>query len=755
MDLPVFRCTSDELCQPENQTAREWLQAQSLPSFTAALTPIELQQWHQWLRQSEASYLLLRRADLPNRFLALTGLADGHPDYRQFQLLDFSVAHTIDTQHLLPFSELLGAPSIPVFLADPTWKIFYVSPGLVELLGTSAEHWLNRPASLLFHSPAEFYDLCQSGVRFEQLEYVRLRSRTHHNCLQRFLLDSPMRGSEVHYHRGQFTELLKKPGALPNSEVTEHQPLLNDSLRKENASLRARMAERDRYEFAEDLRRQITRAMGNKGSLHEQFAWIIRRLCQHLEWAVGEVWAFHDAPEYIAGWQHPSLLATVEQDWSSYTAPDLLRACHDLKEPKWIVDIWLDGNVSNATALANRGLFSVFLLPLLNGEHTVGILAFFSSAIRAPELAITRVLRLLSGELGQFITKRQAEERLYRVSRLHSQLVQAIRDYALFSIDSAGLIITWEGHAPHLFARARDEALGKPVTVLLEHADDCQRLQSAITHARRSQRGQVLECHNLSRHQYLEFTITAMMEQQETVGYAVVVKDITERHVQQQILKTLNTQLSQLALSIQQQQDEEKKQLAAELHDSVGQTLGLLNLNLGLLQQYLGNDVTPNARFRLEQCKDLAKQAVKTLRAVTGVLRPPLLDDTGLGNALHNLVQNLSIRTHLKVNCQIDEFTARFPGHIENALYRIAEEALLNVAKHANTTQAELRLRLHGNGLLLQIIDDGTGHQQSSPPYASLGILLMRERAQHIGATLDLLIGESGGMEIRVELPSR
>lgn len=228
------------------------------------------------------------------------------------------------------------------------------------------------------------------------------------------------------------------------------------------------------------------------------------------------------------------------------------------------------------------------------------------------------------------------------------------------------------------------------------------------------------------------------------------------------LFRAVNQQRSQLrALSVRlgETQETERQQLAAELHDRIGQNLTALGLNMTIIAQHLPESVAPAARSRLEDSMDIVSETARRVRDVMAELRPPMLDDYGLLPALRWTGEQFFARTGVEVSIDGPESDLRMPSRLETTLFRIAQEALNNVAKHAKASQVRVFLEVIPDFTRLGIADDGVGFDPSSFHTISdgphWGLLTMQERAASVGGRLLVSSAPGQGTLVTVEIERR
>ena len=226
-----------------------------------------------------------------------------------------------------------------------------------------------------------------------------------------------------------------------------------------------------------------------------------------------------------------------------------------------------------------------------------------------------------------------------------------------------------------------------------------------------------------------------------TVLALAVVHDVTARKRAERELHVLSAELMRL-------QDEERRRIGRDLHDSTGQTLAALELGLAQLMHDSGA-VTAGGQERLEQCARLATQCSKEIRTASYLLHPPLLDELGLLSALRWLADGFRERSAIEVRLDLPEAMERLPPDDELSLFRIAQEALTNIHRHAASPWAAVRLKVQSNSVMLEIEDAGRG--MPCPPPLGVGLAGMRERIRQIGGTFSVE-STSAGTRVRTTI---
>jgi two-component system sensor histidine kinase UhpB len=205
-----------------------------------------------------------------------------------------------------------------------------------------------------------------------------------------------------------------------------------------------------------------------------------------------------------------------------------------------------------------------------------------------------------------------------------------------------------------------------------------------------------------------------------------------------EMLARLETERREATGRVLEAQESERLRIALELHDQVGQELTAVLLGLarvrGMLDESLRGDV--------EDIQEAVRASLEDVRRIALELRPEALDDLGLVSALAVLCERFAQRTGIQVGQQLDEHLPELGHEEELVVYRVAQEALTNIARHSGADHAELRLSVRDGALVVTVSDDGQGIRAGGEP--GTGIRGMRERAALIGATLDVGANEDG-----------
>jgi hypothetical protein len=239
-------------------------------------------------------------------------------------------------------------------------------------------------------------------------------------------------------------------------------------------------------------------------------------------------------------------------------------------------------------------------------------------------------------------------------------------------------------------------------------------------------------------------------------GIIESMRDVTERIRAQEALQQYTERLRALSAQLAEVAEAERQRLARELHDQVGQRLTALGINLNIIRTQMPEEIGDAIRSRIEDSQSLLQQTAERIRDVMADLRPPVLDDYGLVAALLWYGEQFARRTDIAVAVEGEEPVPRLAARVESALFHIAQEALTNVAKHAQATNVMVAAQVQGDVLRLVVADDGIGfdsaHITGLGGGHGWGLLIMTERAEAVGGCCRIESVPGQGTQVIVEV---
>jgi PAS domain S-box-containing protein len=348
--------------------------------------------------------------------------------------------------------------------------------------------------------------------------------------------------------------------------------------------------------------------------------------------------------------------------------------------------------------------------------------------------------------------------------------IDAVKDYAIFALDSTGHIRTWNEGAQRLKGYAASEIIGEHFSRFYP-TEDVQRgkplweLEVATLEGRVEDEGWRVRKDG-SRF-WADVVITATRNQAgQLIGFTKITRDFTERMRAQEALARTNAELAAevnerksaeaglassekslrtLSHHLLRTQDEERRRIGRDLHDSLGQYLAILKMNLDSLQ--LSSAANNNgAGKNIESCIRLADDSLKEVRTISYLLYPPMLEEMGLKTAIPWYLDGFSKRSSIQTTFELDPNFGRLTLEAELALFRVLQESLTNVHRHSGSSTAGVALSMAGDKAVLEIRDRGKGipqkfYEQAGEDWmGSIGVGLrgMNERLKQLGGKLEI-----------------
>jgi PAS domain S-box-containing protein len=359
--------------------------------------------------------------------------------------------------------------------------------------------------------------------------------------------------------------------------------------------------------------------------------------------------------------------------------------------------------------------------------------------------------------------RRRAELALHRSEERARLFVEAVQDYAIFMLDPEGCVSTWNTGAERIKGYKASEIIGQHFSRFYPEEDiragkpDWE-LKVALKEGRLEDEGWRLRKDG-SRF-WANVIITPVRDHAGTLlGFSKVTRDFTERMLTQRRLEDSERQLREsetslrdLSLHLLRTQDEERRRIGREIHDSLGQYLSVLKMKLDSMSSGTSEEAA--------ECAGLVEECVKEVRTISYLLYPPMLEEMGLKSAIPWYLDGFSKRSGIATTFHAPGDFSRLSRDTELVLFRVLQESLTNVQRHSESKTADIEISQSKNTVTLQITDQGKGlpsrviQQGSQDWMGSLGVGLrgMSERLRQIGGDLDISSGESG-THVRATVP--
>lgn len=394
------------------------------------------------------------------------------------------------------------------------------------------------------------------------------------------------------------------------------------------------------------------------------------------------------------------------------------------------------------------------------------VLLFVSAAWLLLAVAgIAAALALACSWLRLRTLRAAAANDLASLEKSEARLAGIIRSSmeAILSVDERQRIVLFNPMAETLFGCPARHAIGRPLSDFIPErfrgAHEAHVRRFGVTGVSERQMGKqraLFALHADGR----EFPIEASISQIDDGGsklFTVMLRDITERVRAEAALRRSQEELQHLSDSILAAREEERRRIARELHDDLGQRLSALKMDLTLLGADIdAADSTSSLTAQTDAMQRVIDDTIAAVRQISADLRPPLLDELGLVPAIEWIAKHFRQRYGLLINVRAQE--AALDEHAAISVFRIVQEALNNVVRHADATRVDITFARSGDRLTLGIEDNGRGWSGAPPAEGGrkpLGLLGIRERARLLGGQATVTQVPRGGFCLTVQFPAK
>ena len=537
-----------------------------------------------------------------------------------------------------------------------------------------------------------------------------------------------------------------------------HKKRIEESLVDRDLRLRSALNQKNAYLAV--LYKVVTAA--GAGSAEDSIKATLEAVCDLTGWSVGHSYLIDltDGGKFLSSTQwvlkRPDL-----QSFKKATEETELRITEGLPgmifaagKAVWLSDLTDPASFRRGKSAKAAGLAFAFGLPVRVGPAIVAILEFFSDSPVRRDADLENLMVQVSTILGRAFERKEADDILLQSEERHRVLAETASD-AIVTIDEKGEIVYANPSTARVFGHAPRELLGRNVTILMPGSLQNRHSHAFKRHVETGERHMSWDRVELTaEHQSGRlFPIDLSLAESNLGGkkfFTGIIRDVTERKDAEAALHKLSGRLLRL-------QDEERRKIARELHDSVGQLLAAISMNIGVIQSQSRNLDSRGAKAIGENAH-LVQQVSDEIRTLSHLLHPPLLEIAGLDSALRWYVDGFSERSKIKVDLEIPADLQRLSQETELAIFRIVQECLTNIHRHSNAERAAICLRKDGRHLTVEIQDYGTGisdekQRQLAGSGGGVGFAGMRERLRELGGTLEIESDEKGTL-IRASFPA-
>ena len=349
---------------------------------------------------------------------------------------------------------------------------------------------------------------------------------------------------------------------------------------------------------------------------------------------------------------------------------------------------------------------------------------------------------VVSGPKGDQVFTLQGAEHPYRL------LVETI-DEGAATLSNDGTVLYSNRSFANIFDAQLERFIGNPIENFVsgEYVDALRALIRNAEHG--VARGEIRLVDRAGRARTVRLTLTRST-QLGMEALCAVATELTELVETNEALRVTESSLRQLSGRLLQLQDEERRRIARDLHDTTGQKIAALSMSLDRVARFLDSK-KPERQEALDEGREIVRTIGEEIRTLSYLLHPPLLDESGLGSAVRWYAEGFQKRSGIRLNVNIGSDLGRLSTEVEMALFRVVQESLTNVHRYSGSPDAEIRITDTADAVKLEVIDHGKGIEVGTARVkvegiATLGVGIpgMRERLRQLGGQLEVEFGREG-----------
>ncbi len=428
--------------------------------------------------------------------------------------------------------------------------------------------------------------------------------------------------------------------------------------------------------------------------------------------------------------------------------------CNDI-EADPAMDPWKDAALS-------RGYRSSMSLPIIKSGKVVGAFSFYAPVKKFFDDSEIALLEEATGDVAFALEvfekeemRRKAEQGIVESERRYHTLAE-VSPVGIFHTDAAGSTTYVNPRWCQISGITYEKAMGNGWFEAV-HPDDRDMLRRNWEEATRHQQVSVSEYRFVRPNGSTAWVIGQAIPERDAdgaiVGYVGTTTDITDRKLAEKEMEESSQKLRQLTTHLLNIREEERKRIGREIHDELGQQLTAIKMDISWIAKK--TDPSQEAfKTKLQNVIALLDGGNQSIRRILNELRPVILDDYGLLEALRWQAQQFTANTHIPVAMTASESDLKIPEEISTCIFRIFQEALTNITRYAKATQVKVSLDIDSDSVLLNIEDNGLGFDtELTKTKKSFGILGMKERVASLNGRFDLSSVPGNGTRISIHIP--
>jgi PAS domain S-box-containing protein len=515
---------------------------------------------------------------------------------------------------------------------------------------------------------------------------------------------------------------------------------------------------------------QVTAVAANQApTLEAALAAVLRRVCDATGWIIGQAWVPSSDGTFLEccpAWHArvPGLGDFRRASAERVVLPNqgIVGRAWTTRQPTWVRDVGSDPDFPRALAASEAGIKAGVAVPIAAGADVVAVMEFFVFDLCQADERQVDFIMVVAGQLGSAIQRRRALEGL-KESEERLRLALQAAEMGTFDWDMTTGKMRWSEGNERLFGFAPGTFRGtyKEFSDRI-HPDDREGLAQVLSSALEKQGYFAREyrvvwpdqsVHWVSGHG--QFAFDALGKPIHMRGVVVGIAD--RKKAEEELQKSL-AQLRALTGHIQSVREEERTRIAREIHDELGQALTGMKMDVSWIKSGLarpeGGLAAEALQAKLDAISTLIDTTIRTVRRIATELRPGVLDDLGLVAAIEWQAQDFQKRTGIRCRMNTELETVEVGAECSTALFRITQETLTNIARHAGASEVKIGLKKDQGQLILEVEDNGKGvTEKELARTQSLGVLGMRERAGLVGGRLEVVGIPTGGTRVTAWIP--
>lgn len=438
--------------------------------------------------------------------------------------------------------------------------------------------------------------------------------------------------------------------------------------------------------------------------------------------------------------------------WSNETHQQIYG--RTLKDEAPMFELWEDSILEAERAAVLKSFYDVF-----HSSENVWISEYRMYNYKREEIAIydrTYIVRnsegkpvRMMGSMMDITERKKASEALIRSEEKYRTLVEQATD-AIFIADQTGRFIVVNPAAVQLSQYSEQELMQMTIFHLADQEE--LKVKPFAFEEMKSERGARSE-RRMRRKDGVMVDVEINARFLSDGRFLAFIRDITERKQAENELNNSYKAIRKLTSHLQQAREEERKHIARNIHDELGQLLTVLKMDISWLSKKVKAMNVPAITEKADAVMELLNNTVHSVRRIAADLRPGLLDDLGLVAAIEWHLGEFGKRTGIQTHFLISNAQINLPAEQATSLFRIYQESITNIARHAEATEVTVELLEQNNRFIMRITDNGKGFDFAAVgKRKTLGLLGMKERAEMMGGRFEVTRQTGGGMQIEVEL---